>query len=281
MNSSLSQSSHTRPNTAFLVLSGLLVTLSLISLGFATEAQLSRVVILSLIALVVCAPLVAIHLGVTRRGLPRSVLSLSSSQIPLLICALIVNLKRGPWIGTLIAASVFCFLYARNLVIFIIASASVLACVITPVRERLLDSYEHFTISGGRSTIWRIGAELATEYPLGIGYHNSGIMREFAPEIPPELKHFHNNLINITTELGWLGGAIFVWLLCAVLRLCFRDRSAPLYTAIGCSLIAWQAAGLFEYNFGDSEITIIVWALVGLVLQREYRNSVLANSHHN
>lgn len=272
---------HSRQHATLLLLVGLLMTISLVLLGFATEASLPLAVILSLATIALAVPITAVRYGVKRWDLPRSVLLLCSLQIPLLICALVVNLKRGPWIGTLLAASVFCFLYARKLVLVVIASAITLACVVTPVRERLLDSYNHFTISGGRSTIWRIGAELATEYPLGIGYHNSGIMREFAPEIPPELKHFHNNLINITTELGWLGGAVFVWLIVALLRLCFRDRSAPLYTAIGCALIAWQAAGLFEYNFGDSEITIIVWALVGLVLQREYSATQLTSSHHD
>jgi O-antigen ligase len=143
------------------------------------------------------------------------------------------------------------------------------AVSITPVRDRLLSSYSHFTIEGGRSTIWRIGAELLSEYPLGIGYHNSGVLREFAPEIPSELKHFHNNLLNIATETGWLGVAIFLWLLTIAIRCCFRDRRDPLYVAFGAALISWQVAGLVEYNFGDSEVTIMVWVLLGLIMHRE------------
>lgn len=266
---------------ATLIISALLVTVSLVLLGFNVDANLPAWTVALLACVATIAPLLAMRSGITAWSLPPSVVFLSVVQLPLLLCALVVNLKRGPWIGTLLAALAFCFLYSRKLILGIIAGAITLASVITPVRERILDSYEHFTISGGRSTIWRIGAELATEYPLGIGYHNSGIMREFAPEIPPELKHFHNNLINITTELGWLGGAVFIWFLLALLKVCFKDRSAPLYTAIGCAIIAWQVAGLFEYNFGDSEITIIVWALVGLVLQREYRQTQLSDSHHD
>jgi hypothetical protein len=270
-----------RQRLASLLLTGLLVTTSLVLLGFNADANLSAWAVVLLACIATIVPLAATRLSAKAWDLPPSVVFLSVVQLPLLLCALVVNLKRGPWIGTLLAASAFCFLYSRKLVLGIIAGAITLACVITPVRERLLNSYEHFTISGGRSTIWRIGAELATEYPLGIGYHNSGIMRELAPEIPPELKHFHNNLINITTELGWLGGAVFIWLLLSLLKVCFKDRSAPLYTAIGCAIIAWQVAGLFEYNFGDSEITLIVWALVGLVLQREYRQPQLSDSHHD
>jgi O-antigen ligase len=198
--------------------------------------------------------------------------TLVTIQIPLLMCALIVNLKRGPWMGVLVGTVVFCFLYARRLVAVVVASAAILATLVAPVRERLLASYEHFTIEGGRSTIWRIGLELASEYPLGIGYHNSRVLRQFAPEIPPELNHFHNNLINIASEIGWLGLATFVWLLFAVVRTCFKDIRAPLYVAIGCAIISWQVAGLVEYNFGDSEVTLIVWVLLGLVIQRDLRS---------
>lgn len=251
-------------------LTGLTLSVFLIALGFNNEAQLSTIsVCLLSLGVLTCGALAFARIRNTSIASVRTAIMLGSLQIPLLLCALAVNLKRGPWIGTLVAAMVFCFLHARRFALVVLVAAICAGGLLAPVRERLLASYDHFTISGGRSTIWRIGAELATEYPLGIGYHNSGIMREFAPEIPPELKHFHNNIINITTETGWLGGAVCLWFLVVAIRTCFSRRDSLLYTSIGCALIAWQVAGLVEYNFGDSEITIIVWTLLGLVLQRE------------
>lgn len=190
-------------------------------------------------------------------------------SLPLLICALLVNLKRGPWLGVSLGVGFLVLVYARRLILPLTLIASIVAVAIAPVRDRLLASYSHFTIEGGRSTIWRIGAELLCEYPLGIGYHNSGILREFAPEIPAELKHFHNNLLNIATETGWLGLATFLWLLTVTIRCCFSDRRDPLYVAFSAALISWQVAGLVEYNFGDSEVTIMVWVLLGLLMRRE------------
>jgi O-antigen ligase len=188
--------------------------------------------------------------------------------MPLMICALLVNLKRGPWLGVLVGCVCFACFYSRKLIAPLAAAAICAAVVVTPIRERILDSYEHFTISGGRSTIWRIGAELVSEYPLGIGYHNSGILREFSPEIPPELKHFHNNLLNIAAETGWLGVFVFIWLIAAIVKTCFSNRNKPLYVALGCAVISWQCAGLVEYNFGDSEVTILAWMLLGLILKQ-------------
>ena len=107
---------------------------------------------------------------------------------------------------------------------------------------------------------------MISQYPLGIWYHNSGIMRKFSLEIPPELKHFHNNLINIAAESGILTAAIFCWLIIAVIRASFKRPHIALHVAIGCAFISWQAAGIVEYNFGDSEVMIIVWMLLGILL---------------
>ncbi len=249
------------------------LTATLILLGFRTEAAFSWPITLTLtLSALTCFVLTAYSMRRVERPFTLMTL-LATTQLPLLLCALVVNLKRGPWLGVLVGASLLFLLYARRLALIAIAGAAFLVLAVTPVRERLLDSWEHFTISGGRSTIWRIGTELASEYPLGIGYHNSGILRQFAPEIPPELKHFHNNLLNIAAETGWLGVAVFMWFIVAVVRVCFKDTSSPLFVAIGCAIISWQTAGLVEYNFGDSEVTIVVWALLGLVLQRELKAS--------
>jgi len=155
------------------------------------------------------------------------------------------------------------------------------AVAVPPIRERLAVSYDHFTISGGRSTIWRIGGDLITQYPLGIGYHNSGIMRKFSLEIPPELKHFHNNLINIAAESGILTLAIFAWFIYAVLRASFRRPLSGLHVAIGCAVISWQTAGFVEYNFGDSEVMIIVWMLLGVLLGDIRKGVAAQDSVHN
>jgi hypothetical protein len=205
-------------------------------------------------------------------------LTFATLYLPLLLSALLLNLKRGPWLGVTIGVGVLCCIFARKFLTFIIAAALIAPLAIPPIRERLAVSYDHFTISGGRSTIWRIGGELIAQYPLGIGYHNSGIMRQFSLEIPPELKHFHNNLINIAAESGILTVTIFIWFIYAVLRVSFRRPLSGLHVAIGCAFISWQTAGLVEYNFGDSEVMIIVWMLLGILLGDLRKEAALEHS---
>jgi hypothetical protein len=243
----------------------IVIATTLVLLGFQSALPLA----LAIIALAVASSLLCAQIAfkLARRAGPelRQQLALTLIALPLLTCALLVNLKRGPWLGVLLGMSCLIFFYARRFLLPLILTATAIAITIAPIRERLSASYAHFTIEGGRSTIWRIGLELATEYPLGIGYHNSGILREFAPEIPPELKHFHNNLLNIATETGWLGVLTFIWFIVGTIKVCFRNRDNALSVAIGAAIISWQAAGLVEYNFGDSEVTIVVWILLGLL----------------
>lgn len=190
------------------------------------------------------------------------------AALPLLTGALLVNLKRGPWFGVVTGVALLCALFARRLLIAVIAIVAVTVAAFPAVQTRLADSYTDFTISGGRSTIWQIGVDLCSKFPMGVGYKNSGILRSFSHEIPEELDHFHNNLLNITAENGWLATVLFVWFIFTALRLCFSNPKEPLLVAIGCAIISWQLAGLVEYNAGDAEVLIMVWLLLGVAIKQ-------------
>lgn len=257
---------------------GVLMTLILSSFGFKTESGLGTPVLISiwLVGLMVIGFL--LRSTPTSLNATRGLLTLSTIHLPLLLTALLVNLKRGPWLGVTVGLAVFCAFFARRFLVALLAGAIITAVTIPPVRERLAVSYEHFTISGGRSTIWKVGAYLVSQYPLGIGYHNSGIMRQFSLEIPPELKHFHNNLINIAAESGVLTAGIFAWFIYAVVSVCFARPWRPTRIALGCAFISWQTAGLVEYNFGDSEVMVIAWLMLGLLLQNLRMDALAAKA---
>jgi O-antigen ligase len=202
--------------------------------------------------------------------LPRLYLGIAAIT-PLLLTALLVNLKRGPWLGVLIGAGVFLGIHARRYLVPAIGLALILIVALAPLRTRLAQSSEHFFIAGGRQVIWEVGGELALRYPLGIGYENSRILRDFSLQIPPELVHFHNNFLQILVESGWLGLGVYLWWIYAVIALAFRphpSRSESLVcAAIGCAIIGWQIAGMVEYNLGDNEVALIAFLAVGLLIK--------------
>src|SRR5262249_18368618 len=85
--------------------------------------------------------------------------------LPILIIALIVNLKRGPWFGVLLGACLFFVIHSRKFILPAVLLAILAAAFLEPVRSRLLDAPKHFYIPGGRKVIWEVGTELFSKYP--------------------------------------------------------------------------------------------------------------------
>ena len=196
-----------------------------------------------------------------------------------LIVALIVNLKRGPWLGILVATSVIGYFYSRRILAFSMVIALVTFFLFTPVRERLFKGSEHFSIEGGRKQMWAIGADLILRYPIGLGPDNARYMRKLDPTLPELHRHMHNNLLNVTVETGWLGVGCYVWWLYQIIALGFlwwfkgrKEKSVEakeksiLALFLATALLGWQCAGVVEYNFGDGEIRTIALFFMGLLL---------------
>jgi hypothetical protein len=189
--------------------------------------------------------------------------------LPVLIAALILNLKRGPWAGASLAISIFILIYSPKLVLFFLASISLVLGLIAPVRQRLLDSSSHFFISGGRADIWQVGIEIAERFPLGIGHRNSQDLHNYSTLIPKQLTHFHNNFINILVEGSPLSLILFIAWLAAIIRYCLKPSTNhklnPILKASACAIISWIVVGLFEYNLGDSEVMFVMYIMLGVV----------------
>jgi hypothetical protein len=257
------------------VLLGTLLFLLLLSVSFGGNVDLRGTSFTVVLLSALCGSLlgIVVSLQITRLKIPHlpRLFFLISFVVPYLVTALLVNLKRGPWLGVFVGGLILLLLHARRFFIPLIVSAIVLAISIPALRNRLAESSEHFFIAGGRQVIWEIGAELSLRYPLGIGYENSRILRKFSPEIPPELIHFHNNPLQILVESGWFALGVYIWWIIAVVRMActpHRSKSESLVcAAIGCAVVAWQAAGLVEYNLGDSEVALVAFIAIGLMLK--------------
>jgi hypothetical protein len=213
------------------------------------------------------ATLVLAVVKVARSTERQSHLAVLMIGLPLLSAALILNLKRGPWLGVATAFLVLLWVFKRRLIAPILTIGAIIFICFPPIQNRLAVSEEHFFIAGGRSAIWQIGADLASRYPLGIGFENSAVLRKFSDEVPPELKHFHNNALNILVETGLIGLLCFLWWITSLLRLSFKlsAKAKLIPLAVGTSILAWQTAGIVEYNFGDSEVLLIAFLAWGFL----------------
>lgn len=201
--------------------------------------------------------------------------ALCALWITLIGSGLIIDLKRGPWLGAWSGIVLLICGKKKKLFGIFLASSLIAAVVLQPVAHRLEATVDHFFIAGGRSVIWRIGAQLIEQFPLGIGLKNSSILRSFSHQIPPELTHFHSNLINLLVETGVIGAALYLWWVASIC-LASMKKGEGNWLVILPPVITWQIAGLVEYNIGDKEVILAVYLVIGVayaLLAQDYRES--------
>jgi O-antigen ligase len=122
-----------------------------------------------------------------------------------------------------------------------------------------------------------VGFDVIAAHPItGIG--PEGIKRVYPLLVPAEgmrhsTSHLHNTPLQIAAERGLVGLAAWLWIFVAFFRralVIFRrlpveppdDRALVLGSL--AALVTFLVAGLFEYNFGDTEVLQVAAALMAL-----------------
>jgi O-antigen ligase len=128
-----------------------------------------------------------------------------------------------------------------------------------------------------RVYMWRSGLTMWRQHPvLGVG--PGGVKREYEGYALPEAVkkrtgHVHNTPLQVLVERGMLGLAAWVWIWAEFyargIRLLRRlpseaRQERALVAGSLAAITGFLIAGLSEYNFGDSEVLMVAWALVAL-----------------
>lgn len=125
--------------------------------------------------------------------------------------------------------------------------------------------------------MWQIGIELASKFPMGIGFQNSPFLKKYDPTIPSMHSHFHNNALNVLVETGWLGLFILAgWvagLLVASRNINLSFPNSLLLNTVIAAIGSWQLAGIVEYNFGDSEVLQVAFVILGALATLTSKNA--------
>jgi putative inorganic carbon (HCO3(-)) transporter len=131
-----------------------------------------------------------------------------------------------------------------------------------------------------RLLMWKDGFRLIREHPfLGVGMDSIKLeWREWniqAYQRFPLRSHFHSTPIQIAVERGLVTLAAWVWLLVAYFRVLVetvkRAKHSPWF-GLGLAAGSFAAAcafllgSLVDYSWGDSEVVMIFWAIVGIAL---------------
>lgn len=199
----------------------------------------------------------------------------------LLSLSLLLSLTRSAWLGFLAASFVliamrkvrWVFAIPAVLLIVFLASVLIFPSVVAARMSNMFNPDE--TSNRDRLLMARSGWEIIKDYPLtGVG--NDMIKRVYpqyrAADSPLRNNpHLHNNLIQLAAENGIIAVLVWLWFVGRVLydlwhwkrNVMNPEEMFMIHGTIGI-VVSLFVAGMFEYNFGDSEIKMLFLALVSI-----------------
>jgi O-antigen ligase len=194
--------------------------------------------------------------------------------VPALAVALAVTLARNAWIGAGLSVSTLAALRQRRL-LFALPVLAVLVVVFAPasIRNRAYSIVDLNDPSNrDRLAMLQMGAAMVRDHPFfGVGPDQVKVVyAQYRPPtaVNPTNPHLHNVPVQIAAERGLPALALWLWFIVVAARDLFRQvrrGPAPSIAAAGLgAVVAMLSAGLFEYNFGDSEFLILFLGLISL-----------------
>jgi len=194
--------------------------------------------------------------------------------VPALLVALAMTQARNAWIGTGVALTCLLALRRPRLAL-IVPIAAALALTIGPasLRNRALSSFTgNDPASRDRLAMLTMGKAMVRDHPLfGVGPE---MVEKVYPKyrvpsaVNPTNPHLHNVPVQIAAERGLIALAVWIWFVVTAAWDLYRQvRSGPAVSVAATGLAAIVAmlfAGLFEYNFGDSEFLMLFLGLLAL-----------------
>jgi O-antigen ligase len=188
----------------------------------------------------------------------------------LALFSIILTQTRNAWLGITIAAVVIIFIYKPKVLIIIPIIITIFYIVSPKCIKNKINSAIYLNDKSSKQRIEYIkaGIKIIRDYPIfGTGPDTVDIVfKDTKYGLSDETKknvHLHNNILQTAAERGiptliaWLTFMIMTFLL--LLRLIKNKDPAllPFAVAALAALIGLNVAGLFEYNFADSEITAL------------------------
>jgi len=194
--------------------------------------------------------------------------------------ALLTTFSRNAWVGMVVALLVIALAgrSGRAASLVLAAAAAAFLLVPQPFRDRLwsmADPKDITTVE--RIYMWKSGLRMARDHPL-LGVGPNRIKKYFPQYAEPEARkrstsHLHNNPLHIAAERGFPALAAWLWVwgafFAAVVGRLKEARAGPFplrFRLVGALAAAAGifTAGLFEYNFGDSEVMMTTYFAMAL-----------------
>ncbi len=207
----------------------------------------------------------------------RKIKVLLSIALMLMIAAEILNFKRGSWISLMFVLGIQGWIRSRKMILTVICAAVAILALFQPAKDRLMNLKDEFSpVRGGRLAMWEITPSILRDHPMGVGIDNVGsVMYHYNSGIEHRRDHLHSTPLQILAEMGPIGFIAFLWWMIVFIKLSFhtfhriKDKNSyekALMLGIFSAFIGFLINGLVEFNFGDSEVVMMVYIMMGLAL---------------
>ncbi len=194
--------------------------------------------------------------------------------MPALLVALSLTLTRGAWVGVAVGVALL-FLSKDFRLLALIPIVIVTGVLLAPqtLTDRVYSIFDRNDLtSRDRIAMLEAGAAIVKDYPL-MGVGPDQIERVYpryrVPDaIKPTNPHLHNVPMQIAAERGLLALGAWIWFVVTVfaglVQMLRKGRHKSLAAAGLGAMAAMLAAGLTEYNFGDSEFLMLLLVMITL-----------------
>jgi O-antigen ligase len=214
--------------------------------------------------------------------------------VVIILIALVLSYERNAWLGGFAGLLSLGMMKGKRAFIGIgiaVPLVALLVSVLEPENSWRLKSIGNPAYISNRQRIEmaEVTFETFKANPLlGVGGSNYGQASEpYRQKYGVISKsHPHNNLFSQTAEKGLLGLVAFLYLWYVFFKkswFAWRNTTDALSQALAAggvaSLIGFHVAGMFEANFGDSEVAMMMWLIVGFVMLILTRGVAVDRSH--
>jgi len=199
----------------------------------------------------------------------------------IILIAIIFSYGRGVWLGLIGGLILMAILRSKRLLLSIVAGIIVCSIFIlifpsSQFAQRVVGTFKSRRPVEVRAEFWEGSLRILKDYPItGLGWEG---FRIAYPRYKPAkgrylVCHAHNNFVDVAVDSGLLGLGVFIWLLITIYKVGFHifkefeDRYLKGFSwgFLG-SFTAFLIAGLSQYNFGDSEVVMLFYFLLGMVM---------------
>ena len=221
----------------------------------------------------------AISVAVARVLFGRGERTWAALVLPALAVGVAVTFTRSAEVGIFAAvALLFSLKDFRLFAILPIVAAIAIAVAPGQITQRFVSMFDKKDVTRvDRVAMLREGGRMIAAHPL-VGVGPNMVQRRYAEyrgddAVNESNPHLHNNPVQIAAERGLPAVALWLWFLGVLWRDLWRrfrtetERFLP--AAALAAITAMFTAGLFEYNFGDSEFLMLFLIIVSLPFATE------------